>query len=187
MAEKPIDLRVRLTQKALKDALIEAMETQHISGITVRLLCDKAGINHSTFNTNYSNRKVLLNYIEQDVMDNLKRYLESDVNWRAEIPSTMTLLPILEYAKKNVNLLSVLLSENCDVEFQNRIMDLVIVVIFRQEANFDTKTWSDISTFCISGGLSILKKWLREGAVESPESVSEFIHKIIFYGILSFS
>ena len=49
MKEKKIDQRVRLTQSLLKNALVKLMQEQHISKISVRALCDAAGINRSTF------------------------------------------------------------------------------------------------------------------------------------------
>ena len=46
---KKIDQRVRLTRSLLKNALVQLMQEQQISKISVRALCDIAGINRSTF------------------------------------------------------------------------------------------------------------------------------------------
>lgn len=41
------DRRVRKTKIAIKDALVELMQKQHISGISIRAICEAADINRS--------------------------------------------------------------------------------------------------------------------------------------------
>jgi len=186
MAKQTMDLRVRLTRKVIKDALIEAMKTQHISSITVRQLCDAAGINRSTFYTHYNNTQDLLHQVEQEMLENFEHYLESDIVKNIRIPSTMTLLPIFDYAKENADLLNVLLSENCDFDFQNSIMDLVQNVFLKLNKRQNIEMWDSIAIFSTAGSLSVLKKWLRDGMQQSSQEISEFIHQIIYHGITSF-
>ena len=75
MEKKKIDQRVRLTQHLLKNALVQLMQEQHISKISIRAICEFAGINRSTFYVHYTDQYDLLNKVEQEAMDNLKKYL----------------------------------------------------------------------------------------------------------------
>ena len=43
------DRRVKYTKALLRDALVELMQTQHISGISIKALCGLADVNRSTF------------------------------------------------------------------------------------------------------------------------------------------
>ncbi|HWR22327.1 MAG TPA: TetR/AcrR family transcriptional regulator [Feifaniaceae bacterium] len=186
MERKNIDQRVRLTRTLLKDALVQIMQTQHISKISVRALCDLAGVNRSTFYAHYSDQYDLLHQLEQEVIDNLKRYLEKQDYHDNRPISTQVLTRILEYAQENANLFQVLLSENCDFAFQKDIMELAQVVSFKLNPAFDARVQGYLTVYGITGCISILQKWLQDGLLETPEKVSEVFLQVLYHGIVSF-
>ena len=110
MKEKKIDQRVRLTQSLLKNALVKLMQEQHISKISVRALCDAAGINRSTFYLHYTDPYDLLAQVEEEVLENVKRYLNVKSISNTKPMSTQVLKNLLEYVKDNVDLFKALLS-----------------------------------------------------------------------------
>jgi AcrR family transcriptional regulator len=186
MGKEKIDQRVRLTLKLLKDALMLLMQSQHISEISVRAICELAGINRSTFYAHYTDPYDLLHQIENEITDNLKRYLEK-LDYQDNRPiSTQVLIRILEYAKDNASVLKILFSENCDFDFQKDIMDLSRIVSLHLNPAYDARTLEYITLFGITGCVSILKKWLHDDMIESPEKISEFILQILYHGIVSF-
>ncbi len=186
MKNDSTDLRVRLTRKLLRDALIQSMETKHISKITVRALCEAAQINRSTFYSHYTNPFDLLHLIEQDVMENVKNYLEKREYMVGDSPSVKGIIPILEYVKENADIFNVLFSENSDLDFPKKILKLSQIVFFNLNPKYDEKTRDFIALFGISGCISVLQKWLKEGTKESPEEISEFFYQILYRGIMSF-
>ncbi|MBQ3999961.1 MAG: helix-turn-helix transcriptional regulator, partial [Oscillospiraceae bacterium] len=52
--------RVRLTKRMLKDALISLMQDRPFDRITVKRLCEEAGINRTTFYLHYADTEQLL-------------------------------------------------------------------------------------------------------------------------------
>ena len=185
MEKKKVDQRVRHTRNLLKNALVQLMQEQHISKISVRALCDVAGINRSTFYMHYNDQYDMLNKIEQEVLDNLNEYLEKqDLNYSNPI-SVQVLTSILDYFKENVELFRALLSENCDNAFQKDILELAQVISSQISQSLDTKTRDYIKTFCLTGAISMLHKWLEAGMDESSEQMSEFIIQVLYYGITS--
>ncbi len=185
MEKRKMDQRVRLTRNLLKNALVQLMQEQHISKISVRALCETAGINRSTFYVHYNDQFDLLNNVEQEVLENLNRYLEKqDLNYSNPI-SVQVLTSILDYFKENVELFRALLSENCDNAFQKDIMELAQVISSQISQSLDTKTQEYIKTFCLTGAISMLHKWLKDGMDESSEQMSEFIIQVLYYGITS--
>jgi len=105
MKDGKMDRRVKYTKTMLKDALVQLMQKQHISGISVKSLCDIADINRSTFYTHYTDQYDLLRHIEEEVMDNLKLHLEKK-DYKDNLPvSAQVMTLILEYAKENADLL----------------------------------------------------------------------------------
>ena len=76
METKKVDRRVKYTIEMLKGALVEAMQKEHISKISVKSLCELADINRSTFYAHFRDQYDLLHHIEQEVLDNITRQLE---------------------------------------------------------------------------------------------------------------
>jgi AcrR family transcriptional regulator len=185
MKKKKIDQRVRLTQTLLKNALVQLMQKQHISKISIRALCEVADINRSTFYKHYKDQYDLLNSIEQEVLDNLNHYLEKqDFNYNRPI-SVQVLTRILDYIKENFRLFKVLLSENCDFAFQKDILELAQVISSQLNQSLDEKTQEYIKIFSLTGAISILQKWLQDGMDEPSTQMAEFIIQVLYYGITS--
>lgn len=179
------DRRVMYTKMMLKDALILLMQTQHISSISVKSLCDIADINRSTFYAHFNDQYDLLQHIEQEVLTNLKRELEKQ-DFSDNLPvSYQALGRILEYAKENAALFKALLSENCDYAFQKDVMQLAQIVSSQLIKSFDKRTESYLQEFGITGCISVLQKWLQDGMIESPEEMSELILKVLYHGVTS--
>lgn len=182
MKEKT-DRRVKYTKALLKEALVSLLKEHHISKVTVKALCNKADVNRSTFYSHYTDQYDLLRQVQDEVIGNLKIFLGQYADDREPIKE-QNLKGILEYAKANADLFTVLLSENCDRNFQKELMKLVELVPFQYSAQGREKDY--LLTFAITGCISILHKWLREGTIESPEDMAELILKIVYNGLLSF-
>lgn len=186
MASEIIDQRVRLTRKLLKDALVQLMQTQSISEISVRALCDVAGINRSTFYAHFKGPEDLLHHIEQEVMNNLKSDLEQQ-DFQGNRPlSLQVLIRILEYLKSNADMFKVLFSENCDIDFQNDIMGLAQVVTFKMDSRYDARDQEYVRIYGIAGCISLIRHWLQDGLVETPEKMAELILKLVYHGMVGF-
>ena len=60
--------RIMLTKKLLKTGLTDMLQTRNIYQISIRELCESAGINRSTFYKYYGSQFDLLTEMEQDAM-----------------------------------------------------------------------------------------------------------------------
>lgn len=183
MENKKMDQRVRLTRNLLKNALVQLMQEQHISKISIRALCEVADINRSTFYVHYTDQYDLLSKVEQEVLDNLNRYLSKQDLDENHPMSVQVLTRVLDYVKENVELFKALLSENCDFTFQKNLMELAQVISSQQNQSLDVKTQEYIKTFGFTGAISMLQKWLHNGMDESPAQMAELVIQITYYGI----
>ncbi|MDR2610864.1 MAG: TetR/AcrR family transcriptional regulator [Clostridiales Family XIII bacterium] len=186
MSEEKLDQRVRLTRRLLKNALLTLMREQHISKISIRSLCEVAGINRGTFYSHYSDQYDLLRQLEQEVIDNLKRYLGNQSYQDNDPVSAQILTSILEYVRENAELFKALLSENCDVAFQQDIMELTHIISFSPQPEVDAKTLEYITLYGISGCITMLQKWLQDGMVKSPVEMTTLIMQVLYRGVISF-
>jgi AcrR family transcriptional regulator len=180
MDENKLDRRVKYTKNMLKNALVQLMKQQHISTISVKALCELADINRSTFYAHYNDQYDLLHQIEQEVMDNVRRYLKKLLTESFNIQAPVIVLTrIFEYAKENSELFQVLLSENSDHVFQKDVIELSQIVSTRNNDTLDERTKEYITEFRTAGCISISHKWLKDGTVESPEEMSDLIGRLM--------
>ena len=189
MKEKKEDRRVRITKQAIKESLIELMQKCPISKISVKMLCETADINRSTFYAHYADQYDLLRKIQEEIILSIKEYVfDKRFTERSEI-TIPVLIQILEYAKANTALFKVLLSENGDFSFQDELMFLAqekTIEEIREDQRLDDRTAKYLEIFAISGFMSIIRKWLEDGAFDEPEKLAELITNLLFQGVSSY-
>ena len=71
MTQEKIDLRVRRTRAALRDALIDLISEKGFDAVTVGDITERAMVNRATFYRHYQDKYVLVSSIFQDAVDTL--------------------------------------------------------------------------------------------------------------------
>ena len=187
MDSKKTDQRVRLTRSLLKTSLVQLMHSQHISKISVRALCEQAGINRSTFYTHYTDPYDLLGQMEREALEDIKAALDPGQPNKRELVSTPALTRILEHIQKNAELYKVLLSENCDFAFQRDIMELAQLISSQWADTYGERKQAYFREFGTRGCISIFQKWLHDDMPESPAEMAEFVLRLLYRGMDSFT
>ena len=72
----PVDRRITRSKRALRKALIELTEECGLDGFTVNDLCARADLNRGTFYNHFHDKDDLLAVLENEVMDDLRRFNE---------------------------------------------------------------------------------------------------------------
>ena len=186
MDKQKVDKRVLLTKNLLKSALIQLMRESHISKISVRSLCETANINRSTFYAHYNDSYDLLNTLEEEVLENIKRDLKTQDFSENQPVSSQVLSRILYYVKENSELFQALLSENCDFAFQRDILLLAQIITSQITQSPDSRIQEYLEEFGITGCVSVVQKWLQDGMIESPTKLAGFLLQVLYNGITSF-
>lgn len=189
MKTEKVDLRVKYTKMLLKKALVELMKDNPISKISVKLLCEMAEINRSTFYAHYTDQYDLLKQLEQEVIAELQKHLAEDDFSKQTAQSIQALNQILVYIAKNADIFKTLLSENGDSGFQREIMLLAqqkTISALQNDRRIDPRTSEYLQSFIVTGALSILQRWLQDGMVESAETMTELISKLLYKGLSAF-
>jgi AcrR family transcriptional regulator len=187
MTDRKEDRRVTYTKTALRNALVNLMQDQHISGITVKSICELADVNRSTFYLHYRDPYDLLQHMEQEVLETLGARLNTQQDTEDKGPmSLMALTEVLEYAQENAKLARVLLSENCDFVLQRHITELVQAITAWMGPIHDERLKDYIINYSINGCIAIAEKWLRDGMIEQPEKIAQLIFQVLYYGTAGF-
>lgn len=185
MNPKRKDRRVQMSKSFLKDALISLLKEQHISQITVIELCQLADVNRSTFYAHYSDIYGLLNDIENDIMEQLTKFLHSYVE-NEEDPITMT-EKLIEFIGKKHEACEVLLSTNSNISFEKKIRKVAhqfLLVDQKDVLMTDDRLFEYISAFIISGSIEVVKTWLKNGRDRTARDIAHLITELSQDGIL---
>ena len=70
------DARLRYTQNALKQSLLSFLKEKPVNKITVKEVCERAGLNRATFYAHYSDCFALLESIEEDLLEAFQQSLK---------------------------------------------------------------------------------------------------------------
>jgi AcrR family transcriptional regulator len=165
---KKEDLRIRYTRMILQNSLIELMKERPVSKIGIKEICALAGVSRSTFYTYYENVYNILEQIEEETF----LYFEGVVNQHASQiklsnkEKAAMYQRNLQYIIDNSNSVKVLLSENGDINFQEKFFQKFITKaqnILR--SNSDNPSLGNIyegySVFIVHGAIGLVQYWLK--------------------------
>lgn len=177
------DARVRKTKEKLSNALVELLRENAFSDISPAWICEKAGINRSTFYRNYRNTTELKEEMERKIMDSV-RWGDSDFDVVYSRKSIVKQLTFLKEKKDTFWALS------CD-SFKDSIFEkLSRKLIAEAQEQYDqskccmTKeayNWNCV--FYISGMVGLIVNWYENGMVQPIEEVADFILDKLVKGI----
>lgn len=173
------DLRVRYTQKVIQEAFWKLLKEKPLAKITVKEVCDLAGINRGTFYKHYMDPYDLMDKIQEEIVCQMEQRL-------ASIESTgiySMLLSLLQTLQNDVGLLPILYTQGQSNAFMHRIvgccyryMETRVTQIpgMTQDDPFKSMNYS----FLVGGCSSVMEYWVHTGMKESPEAVTEQILRL---------
>lgn len=185
MEHKKEDRRIRMTKLVIRESLIELMQQYPISKISVKMICETADINRSTFYAHYRDQYALLTAVQQEIITDIKNKIISTQFFHASNDSLPTLIQLLEYGRENASLIKILLSGNGDSFFQNELMQLVeekMIRDFQGKKSLPPHILEYLKRFVLDGFLSIMRHWLDEGCSDEPEVIAQLMMKLSLYG-----
>lgn len=181
------DQRVMLTKRLLRDSLVELLKEKSIYKITIRELCEVAGINRSTFYNHYENQFSLLREMETEIVNVIYSNL-AKLSGRDQQDNHKLLIVILTRLQEDVEFSRLLVNNNVDPEFPKRLLNSpqireYISVLLKHKHN--TEHINYLADFITYGCYRTVQIWLNK---EQPEPVAEiakmltsFIAKIVNY------
>lgn len=174
-----MDARIRFTKKIIRDKLIELLENNHISKISVTMVCNAAEINRTTFYKYYDNTFDLLVKIERELLDSLQERIIQNGN--REFSSMIRI--VMEELKSNAHEYQILFSKNSDTAFRERVFSLCYAENMKQiqkiYPNLTNKQQEWLYDFILEGSNGILNQWINGGMEESIDSIVEFTCRIV--------
>ena len=187
MSIEPVDRRVRKTRRQLRECLITLLKEKKVQDITVRELTDMADLNRGTFYLHYKDVFDLLEKTEAELQEDFNQLVcKHDAVDLKQRPSVI-FNEIYSLVYDNADLIEILLGENGDLNFVNRLKQLIRekclkdwMEVFRSgnAAAFDA-----FFSFIVSGCIGLVQYWLQTGLKETPEQMAKLTEHIITKGI----
>jgi AcrR family transcriptional regulator len=183
------DRRIRITKLAIKESLVELMQEYPISKVSVKMICEAADINRSTFYAHYQDQYDLLTKIEKEVITDIKEHVVP-ISFTEKTGYGITQFThMLDYVKANAALFKVLLSGNGDASFQNELMYLgqeKLIEELSDENHLDPRVMKYLELYAIAGVESIVYKWVTDGCTDETDKLSEMIFSLLMTGARGF-
>lgn len=190
MPKPTTDRRVRKTKLALRNALAKLMSEKHIQSITVKELCQVCDINRGTFYLHYTDVPDLLFNIEAELMEQMESLLRDYSLLDVQNSDNGSVLNIIfTFLADNADICRVLLSENGDIAFVEKVKAVVRQKFMHEWSQQFPMIDNDISdfifTFIVAGSIGVLQNWLISPTSHTPQSMATMIEAIVVKGVIA--
>ena len=168
--------RIMLTKKLLKTSLTDLLQTQSIYHISIRELCENAGINRSTFYKYYGSQFDLLYEMEQDLLASIEEVLALQTDY-----STNAIEQILIYLENDIAFVRLLINSNVDPEFPKKLFSLPPILRMLNElmAGAPEEESEYRHRFLLFGAYEAVRTWVNKDDRERPEWLAAFLYRTI--------
>ena len=154
--------RRRESVEKIQKAFINMLQSKEISQISVTDICKETELNRSTFYANFIDI--------YDLADKLREKLETDFNEQFSKNSSRDVLTMFRHIHENQLFYKTYFKLGYDEKHQAYVFDAN-----RAEKDFNGKHIKYHIEFFKNGLNSIIKMWLNDGCIESPEEMAEIL------------
>ena len=173
------DARVRKTKQKLSAALVGLLQEKAFSDITPAQICEKAGINRSTFYRNYRNISQLKAEMEMKIL--------SGVQWDGKLTdgavAKKNIAVQLTYIVEHKDLFQALSADGFRDDIFDKIRDCALAQAREAYPVFDgtaqKSACEDMSTYTICGAIGLVRDWFLGGMEQDVDSLAAFLAKMI--------
>ena len=169
-------------------ALITLLEKKDFEYISIKEICEVAGVNRSTFYLHYENTADLLKETTQYITDSFLTYFSVDTKSIAykynncELKDLVFitpqyLIPYLTYIKENQKVFKTAIKHLGTMDFQ-KVYDKMFKFIFNpvlERFSFPEREREYVLKFYLTGITAIVMEWLKNDCEESMDDISRII------------
>ena len=175
-------------------ALLSLLEKKAFEYISISEICEKAGVNRSTFYLHYENTSDLLRETIAYVLDNFSSYFSVDIKSIStkfsncdlqdlNFVNEKYLYPYLLFIKENQRVFSAVLSQPAAFDSKSifqRLFDNIFKPIL-DRFHYPSEEQNYVMMFYLNGITAIIIEWLKDDCQKSIEDIAGII-RICIYG-----
>ena len=182
MSNDKSDRRSQRTRQLLSEALVRLIQEKEYDRITVSDIIERANVGRSTFYAHYQDKDALF----LDQVDRVIEILSQDSPDRQDFPYFPS-LGLFQHVGDHYELYKALvwgpgmdlLTKHLQRSLTQRVQD----GLDKSEGEFETPT-PILASFITGSFLTLLKWWLENKRIYSPEQMNDLYKKMTFPGIL---
>lgn len=163
IGDKKANLKVINTKRKLSKSLISLLTSKSITEIDVSELCEKAGINRTTFYKHYAS---LYHLLDELIVQFFKRIETLFLSLSSGENTTSKVVYLLKYLKQNREFVTIIMNNNSFSSISERLIQLNFIcnlinsnIQYRKNAYVSEDYYID---FIISGWIAAIRRWVNE-------------------------
>lgn len=182
------DHRTRVTQLLIRKAFTELLKTKPIQSISIKELCEEAGINRGTFYTHYSDIYQLLHKIEDEMLVDFEKSLEPMLSAENKQLNPVELsTEIFQCLKDNSDVCIMTLGDYGDKEFALKLINIgrekCVETYSRYFKNTTPQQIEYFYAFASAGCMGLLQKWVADGMSCSAAEMAQMAESLMIHGV----
>lgn len=175
--DKKENQRIALTKRLVQEALLLLLQRKSIYQISIRELCEKAGINRSTFYNHYGSQYDVLAEMAQAYLVSIENAIGA-VNIRDKQSVLQRVTLVFQHIADNIELSKMLINNNIDATFSERLFSLPKIEELLNNALSEMQDENEkqaVISFAIHGSYKLLQDWINTDDRPSPEAQAKCI------------
>lgn len=168
----------KMTRKIFQETMLELLQTNHITEISVKRLCEEADLNRSTFYAHYENQMDILRDIEDETYKEVESFIMSGVHPDRKTDSKRIFEQLLQYIMDNAKVFQVLLGQNGSEDFQQKLIELTKAA--NHYLGVDPQLISNQKVqyariYRVAGCTKVIENWIQQGFDQSVEELAQLL------------
>ncbi len=162
--------RIRLTKRLLHESLLSLLDNKTADEISIKKLCEHAGINRSTFYKHYNSVSDVIREIEREISEEVKRICNAE----GHDPKT-ALEHVCEYLYRMKRTELILFRNHTEADL-SAMFESINEDLYHAN-NYDIKPGDEKLTlaFINHGMFNLIKTWLTEDIEKTPKEIVELL------------
>ena len=180
------DRRPQKTKHALKNVLVDLLQTRDLQTISIKEITDLADISRGTFYLHFDDIFALYQSIEFDVIENITQIIQTKEPIQDEDELDKIIGSIFEYLTDHI--------KECDALLRTDSASFLSGVFERNrprvsetwEASYGSKEHMQAYSyiFLSHGFAGVLKHWIAFGKLETPRQIAGIVKRLLSYMFL---
>lgn len=179
------------TALCMNEALISLLKIKDLEYITIKEICEKAGVNRSTFYLHYETVTDLVNETVKTVNERFLLCFKDSDKFEGEIQDTNldnlilikkdNLLPYLRFVCENKDVYRVAFRNSNKMQTNIRYghVKRYIIEPILKRFGIPNAYWKYYIAYYIEGTMAIIKEWLNNDCQDSIETIAAVIEECI--------
>ncbi|MFT4763157.1 MAG: AcrR family transcriptional regulator [Oleispira sp.] len=188
MAEKELDKRVERSRRLLINALLELMKEGPYNKISVAHIAERSGVARPTFYLHFHSKDDLLIAYIDEMFEKFYAEIEGYITKRKDADPVIATIMFRQWSD-NAEFAHLLVQTDIDSlmlgQFKNYISRVVERFMTAHGVPNKAGLLPYVVDFLAGASFMVIKRWVREGLVETPEVMGELYASLVRPGLLA--